>query len=182
MIYQLKPSNFIGSLSQFCQTFKHYMPPNILSKAQSIKRVKIWISKALISKVHVSNLWWIPNKWKLKWKFVSQVVKVHKCLPTINLLIVPVHWIGILSVNTSSVKSVMAYNFSVMVQYAKYIHWKDSKCDCSIRVVDCFIRVFTFKINANCFWWPEHALKVSGNLRNLYGSAHVIVVLKLHSL
>jgi len=54
-------------------------------------------------------------------------------LPKTNLLMVLVHWTGILLVNIPPVKSFMAYCDGASTL---------KKCDCSIRIVDCFIRVF----------------------------------------
>jgi len=60
-------------------------------------------------------------------------------------------------------------------KYTKLIE-KDSKSDCSIRIVDCFIGVipyYIYKWMQNWFWLPEYTVTVSGNLRNPYQSALV---------
>jgi len=56
---------------------------------------------------------------------------------------------------------------------------KGSKCDCSIKIYDCFIRVFWCKL-----MWKLVLIDwiYPGNLKTPYGSSHVIAMLKLYSL
>ena len=89
---------------------------------------------------------------------------------------VSVYWMGILSVNISLVKGFKAYNFCCD-GVNKYTE-KGSKCDCSIRIVDCFIRVFLFKcckliliacVYLKSFWKPQKSLWIY----SCYSSAQV---------
>jgi len=73
---------------------------------------------------------------------VSQVVKVHKMLAKNQLTDCPCALDGDLVCEHVTSKSFTDYNFAVMVQ----VHQVNSKCDCSIRIVNCFIRVIPFKL------------------------------------